>query len=153
VQVSLITDGPQVGEASWDELAQRHWIELVEAGLPSQLADLARDASNRNRRPVRVFSLPMAEAGVGGVAVPFMNEDWLLFDPSLVGDGCELARVIAGELAHMLYPGWAERHLDEYDELEHFAAALTPTLLERLPRSVDEVVPLIELTMRFLDAA
>ena len=151
--MSLITDGPQVGEASWEELAQWSWIELVEAGLPSQLADLACDMSNRNHRPVRLFSLPMAEAGVGGVAVPFMNEDWLLFDPSLVGDACELARVIARELAHLLYPGWAERHLDEYEEVEYFAAALSSTLLERLPSTVDAVLPVIELTLRFLDAA
>src|SRR5438128_380009 len=113
-RVSLITDGPQVGEASWEQLAQRRWTELVEVGLPSQLVDLARDASNQNHRPIRVFSLPMAEAGIGAVVVPFMSEDWLLFDPCLVGDAGELARVIAGELAHLLHPGWAERHLDEY---------------------------------------
>jgi hypothetical protein len=151
--VSLITDEPQVGDANWEELAERHWIELIEAGLPSQLTDLARDASNRNHRTIRVLSLPMTEAGVTGVAVPFMNEDWLLFDPSLVGDAAELTSVIAAELAHLLYPRWAERHLDEYEAVEHFAAELAPTLLERLPRTVDEVIPVIELTMRFLDAA
>lgn len=145
--MSLITDGPQVGEAGWEELTQRRWIELVQAGLPSQLADLARDASNRNHRPVGVFSLPMAEPGICGVTPPFMNEDWLLFDPSLEGDTCDLARVIAGELAQLLYPGWTERHLDAHDEIDRFAAALTPTLLERLPRTVDEVVPVVERTM------
>jgi hypothetical protein len=151
--VALCTDQSQLPGATWDELISWRWIELVGCGLPSQLAVLADDLSERDDRPVRAFSLAMVEGGIVGLTLPFVKEDWILFDPCLLGDRIELTGVTAGELAHLLYPGWRELHLQRFDEIERFASMLAPMIVERLPSSVDELQSAVEATMRCLDAA
>jgi hypothetical protein len=82
--------------------------------------------------------MPTVEAGIASLAVPFMDDDGILFDPSLLDHPLELARVIADELALMFYPGWSDPHLDEYEQMQAFVSVLAPMLLLRLPRRVSE---------------
>ena len=136
-----------MGRLGWTELSERDWIELVECGLPVQLAELSCDLSRRNRRPIRVFTLPTQEAGVEGLAVPFMDEDGILFDPSLLGHPDELTRVISKELAYMLYPGWSHPYAEDHLQMAEFAALLAPILLRQLPSAVSQTRPMVELTL------
>src|SRR5947209_6675070 len=105
----------------WQQMSELGWWDLVGLGLPSQLADLAIDMSRRSGRRTRVYTMPTLEAGVAGFAVPFLNEDGIVFDTSLLYHADELTRVIAHELAYMLYPGWVDPGIEEYEQVERFA--------------------------------
>lgn len=123
----------------WHQLNERSWTELVGRGLPGQLAALSHDLGDRNERPIRVFTLPTMEAGVASLAVPFAEDDGILFDPVLLEDRCGLTTEIARGLGYMLYPSWEEAGLDEYDEMIAFASVLTRVLVNWLPRRVCEI--------------
>jgi hypothetical protein len=132
-----------VARLGWRQLAEWSWPDLVAAGLPVQLAELADDVGNLTRRPVLVYTMPLEQAGVVGLTVPFVYDDGVVLDPGLLSDATQLAEVVAHELAHILYPGWTGLRPDQHDEMETFALALGPLLLRRLPRGALEVGVLV----------
>ena len=76
--------------------------------------------------------MPMLEAGVGGLALPFVADDGIVVDPSLVSAaGHRLAEVVAHELAYMLHPHWDDLDADEAEKIENFASKLAPLLLAK----------------------
>ncbi len=76
--------------------------------------------------------MPMLEAGVGGLALPFLADDGIVFDPSLVSTGREwLSEVVAHELAYMLHPRWDDPGATEHERIEKFACTLAPMLLAK----------------------
>jgi hypothetical protein len=135
------------------DLAERSWIELIDEGLPTQLAELGRVVGQRNGRPIRVVSMPMLEAGMTGLAVPFEGEDAIVLDPRLLEYRRHLSGVVARELARTVYPGWNDLPPDQEDEIEAFTSVLTPLLLTRRPRRAREVEPLVELALELVEAA
>jgi hypothetical protein len=137
----------------WRELRERSWTELVEHGLPRQLADLSADVGERNRRPIRVYTLPTVQAGIASLAVPFTEDDGIMFDPLLLDDRDELTTEVARGLAYTLYPGWGDTRLDDYDQMNAFAAVVSRILLRKLPMWVNELDPTVELTLRNLRAS
>jgi hypothetical protein len=73
----------------------------------------------------------MLEAGVTGLALPFISDDGIVVDPSLVSEGDELGEVVAHELACVLHPLWEERAPNDHGEMEEFASKLAPMLLAK----------------------
>jgi hypothetical protein len=142
-----------LSQLQWDQLSELGWWDLVGLGLPSELAALAVDMSRRAGRRLRVYVTPTLDAGVSGLAVPFLDEDGILFDPSLLDRGGELARVIAHELACLLYPGWVDPGIEEYDGMQKFASVLAPMLLRERPESAAEIDPLVDLALSEVTAA
>jgi predicted Zn-dependent protease len=141
--VPALVDNATVTRLGWRQLVERSWQELVAAGLPVELAELAGDVSNLTRRPVLVYTMPLEQAGVSGLAVPFVYDDGVVLDPSLLSDPTELAEIVAHELAHVLYPGWSGLERDQHDEMEAFARVLGPVLLDQLPSGSIEVATLV----------
>jgi hypothetical protein len=137
----------------WDEITEHSWAELLDAGLPPELADLGHDLGARTGRPLRVFTMPTMRVGVAGLAVPFMDDDGIVFDRSVLDHRDDLSNLVSHELAHMLYPGWSDLRPDQRDEMEAFALILAPTLLTRLPSQLDEAQPMIDLAMDCARAA
>jgi hypothetical protein len=140
-------DGPLVAQLGWRELSETCWTALIEAGLPSELAELSEDLSRRSGRPLRVFAMPTLHTGVTGLAVPFVDDDGIVIDPSILAHAPDLSMVIAHELAHMLYPGWSCLSRDRHEEMEVFARILGPSLLSRLPRRVADAQPMVDVAM------
>jgi hypothetical protein len=130
------------------EMSEVSWTELVARGVPGAIAQLVRDLGQRTGRPIRAFTMPTLEAGIAGLAVPFLEDDSILFDPVLVEDADRLADVIVHELAHILHPNWNDPRLEDYDEMERFASVLGPIVLGELPDSVDKTSPIVELALR-----
>jgi hypothetical protein len=126
-------DGLQLSGLGWTQMVERSWPELVRAGLPSQLASLAHELGQYRERPVRAFTMPMLEAGVAGLALPFVADDGIVVDPSLVSKLDEFGQVVAHELAYMLYPHWEDPGSDDYEEIDGFASKLAPMLLAKPP--------------------
>jgi hypothetical protein len=114
-------------------MAERSWPGLVEAGLPRQLASLALELGRHRGRPVRAFTMPMLEAGVAGLALPFVSEDGIVVDPSLVSGGDKLGEVVANELGYVLHPLWEDPASHDHREMEEFASKLAPMLLAKPP--------------------
>ena len=104
-------------------------------------------------RPVRVFTMPTMRVGIAGMVVPFLDDDGIVFDTSVLDHPDELPDLFSHELAHMLYPGWSYLRNEQRDEMEAFATTLAPRLLNRLPRQVDEAQPLIDVAMDSVRAA
>ena len=75
----------------------------------------------------------MLEGGVAGLAVPFLADDGILFDPSLIPRRHELGEVVAYELAYMLHPHWDNPGLDGDEEMGRFASKVAPMLLAKPP--------------------
>jgi hypothetical protein len=151
--MALPSESPLVARLGWGELAEHTWTELVSAGVPTQLVDLGRDLGERTGRPLRVFTMPTMRVGIAGLAVPFLDDDGIVVDGSVLDCPDELPDLFSHELAHMLYPGWIRLRHDQRDEMEAFATMLAPRLLNRLPRQVDEAQPLIDVTMDSVRAA
>jgi hypothetical protein len=151
--MALPSDSPLVAELGWGELAEHTWTELLSAGVPSQLVHLGLDLGERTGRPLRVFTMPTMRVGIAGLAVPFLDDDGIVFDGSVLDDPDELLILFSHELAHMLYPGWSQLRHDQQDEMEAFATTLAPTLLRRLPCQVDEAQTLIDVAMDSVRAA
>jgi hypothetical protein len=151
--MALASDGPLVARLGWDELAEHSWSELLAAGLPPELADLGRDLGERTGRPLRLFTMPTMRVGVAGLAVPFMDDDGVVFDRSVLDHREDLSNLVSHELAHMLYPGWSDLRPDQQEEMEEFALILGPTLLTRLPSQLDEAQPMIDHAMDCMRAA
>jgi hypothetical protein len=123
----------QLSGLSWTQMVERSWPGLVEVGLPSQLASLARELGDHRDRPVRAFTMPMLEAGVAGLALPFLSDDGIVIDPSLVSEGDKLGQVVAHELAYVMHPLWEEPGSYDHGEMEEFASKLAPMLLAKAP--------------------
>ena len=135
------------------DLADRSWIELIDEGLPAQLAELSRVLGQRNGRPIRVVSMPMLEAGMTGLAVPYEGEDAILLDRRLLEHPPNLSGVVVRELARTVYPGWSDFPPDQEDEIEAFTSVVTPLLLTRRPRRAREVERLVQLALELVEAA
>jgi hypothetical protein len=151
--MALPSESPLVAQLGWGELAEHTWTELLSAGVPPQLVDLGRDLGERTGRPLRVFTMPTMRVGIAGLAVPFLDDDGIVVDGSVLDDPDELLNLFSHELAHMLYPGWSHLRHDQRDEMEAFAVMLAPTLLSRLPCQVKEAQPLIDVAMDCVRAA
>jgi hypothetical protein len=128
----------------WRHLAERTWPELVAAGLPAELAELGQDVSNLTGRPVLVYTMPMEQVGVSGVALPFISDDGVVIDPCLLRRPRPLAATVAHELAHILHPWWPDLDRDQQDEMETFALVLGPALLDQLPRTTADVSMMVD---------
>jgi hypothetical protein len=127
-------DGHLLVGLGWAQMIERTWPGLVRAGLPRQLESLARDLGHYRERPVRVFTMPMLEAGVAGLALPFVADDGIVLDPSLAtSGGHRLGEVVARELAYMLHPHWEDPGPDDDEKMESFACKLAPMLLAKPP--------------------
>ncbi len=142
--MAISTADVTVASLGWRQLAQRSWRELVAAGLPVELAELGRDVGNLTGRPVLVYTMPTEQAGVCGVALPFMSDDGVVIDPCLLRRPRQLAATVAHELAHILYPGWPNLHRDQNADMETFALALGPALLDQLPRRTGDVGTMVD---------
>ena len=140
-------DSPLVARLGWRELSETCWSALIEAGLPAELAELSEDLSQRSGRPLRVFAMPTLHAGITGLAVPFVDDDGIVIDPSILGYAPDLSAVIAHELAHMLYPAWSCLTPTKHEEMEVFARILGPSLLSSLPSRVAEAQPMVDAAM------
>ncbi len=152
--MALLIDEPTVAKLGWDALLERSWTELRVAGFPPELVDLACDLGQRNERPIRVYTLPTMEAGVAGLAVPFIHDDGLLFDPSLLGRAGDLRSVVTRAMSHLLYPGWEGLVFEAaLAEMQAFGRILAPKLLRRLPSTVREAQPGVDTVMALLRAA
>ncbi|HWC38841.1 MAG TPA: hypothetical protein VG476_09945 [Acidimicrobiales bacterium] len=136
-----------LSQLRWQDMSELGWWDLVGLGLPSQLAELAVDMSRRAGRRLRVYVMPTLDAGVAGLALPFLEEDGILFDPSLLDHSGSMADVIAHELAYLLYPGWADPRLEQYVEMQEFASLLGPIILDNLPTAAAETDPMVELVL------
>lgn len=136
-----------LSELRWAEMCEVAWTQLIEIGLPVEIADLAGDLGARRDRPIRTLTMPMVQAGIGGLAVPFLDDDGIVFDPCLLVDSAMFNKVIANELAHLLYPSWNDPHIEDYDEMESFARVLGPRLLLELPDDVGKAEPMVELAL------
>jgi hypothetical protein len=148
-----VGDQELVAELGWSELTERSWEQFAGQGLPQQLIDLTGDLGQRNERRIRAYTMPMLEVGVAGLALPFVHDDGIAVDPYLLGHPRFLARVVGYELAHLLYPGWGEQGVTGHDAVEEFASTVAPTILRRLPRTVGEIQPVVELTALAIRAA
>jgi hypothetical protein len=134
-------------------LTELSWANVLSRGFPLELADLSRELGQFNERPIRVFTLPTLEAAVEGLAAPFVHDDGILFDPSLLARPGDLTTVVALALSHLLYPGWSVICQEDSDEMHAFAALLAPRLVRWLPSTVDEVKPMVAATVQRLRAA
>ena len=132
-----------VAQLEWEKLSEWTWADLVARGLPRVLADLGLDLSERRRRRIRVFTIPTAHAGISCFAVPFLDDDGILLDPSLLEQPQEMGRGVAHGLASMLYPAWSNAGFEQYDQMHSFALALGPVLLREAPRSITETEPMV----------
>jgi hypothetical protein len=139
--------GQLLRQLGWSEMSEVSWTELVARGVPSAIADLVCDVGQRTGRPIKVFTIPTLEAGVAGLAVPFLEDDSILFDPWLLDDAGNLAEVIVHELAHILHPSWNDPRPENYDEMERFASVLGPMLLCELPGTLNKTEPMVELAL------
>jgi hypothetical protein len=128
-------------------MSEVSWTELLARGVPCAIADLVSDVGHRTGRPIKVFTIPTLEAGIAGLAAPFLEDDSILIDPWLLEDASHLARVIVHELAHILHPSWNDPQLEDYDEMERFASVLGPMLLRELPETVIKAEPMVELAL------
>jgi hypothetical protein len=129
-----LTDARRLFGLRWSEMIERSWPWLVRAGLPRQLASLAKEIGRHKGRPILAYTLPMLEeAGVASLAVPFVAEDGVLLDPGLVSSAGDLARVVAFELAYMLHPWWEDPDPERHEKIERFASNLAPKLLSKRP--------------------
>jgi hypothetical protein len=126
-------DGRLLSGFGWTQMVEETWPGLVEAGLPKQLASLAGELGRHRRRPIRAFTMPMLAAGVAGLALPFVADDRIVLDPSVVSRRDKLDEVVAHELAYMLHPHWDNPGSDDHEEMEGFASKLTPMLLAKPP--------------------
>jgi hypothetical protein len=97
--------------------------------------------------------MAMLDVGPAGLALPFVHDDGIVVDPYLLGHPSYLASVVAYEVAHLLYPGWGDCRVEEYEAVEKFASTLAPTILGRLPRTVAEIEKVVELTTLAVVAA
>jgi hypothetical protein len=140
-------------QLGWSQMSEVSWSELVARGLPGALTELARDLGRRSGRPIRVFAMPTVEAGIGGLAVPFLEDDGILFDPCLLDDASRLAQVIVLQLAHILYPNWNNPRIEEYEQMERFAAVVAPRLLRELPDEANKTDGMVELALSEVLAA
>jgi hypothetical protein len=131
----------------WNQITEVSWADLVARGVPGALADLVRDLGRQRGRPIKVLTMPTMEAGIVGLAVPFLEDDSILFDPCLLQDAFRLTDVIVHELAHILYPNWNNPRIEEYDEMERFAAVLAPMLLRELPDAANKTEAMVELAL------
>ncbi|HEX4541145.1 MAG TPA: hypothetical protein VH112_12970 [Acidimicrobiales bacterium] len=77
--------------------------------------------------------MPMLDVGVAGLALPFLADDGIVVDPSLLSGGDKLGEVVAHELARVLHPLWEDSAPDEHGKMEEFASKLTPMLLAKEP--------------------
>ena len=139
-----------IAQLEWRQLTERHWADLVDRGLPVQLGELIHDLGERNERRIRPFTLPIKRAGIEGLAVPFMRDDGIVFDPSLLDQPDAMTRVVARELSVTVYPGWSTSRPKDYDEMQAFASELAGALLDRLPQRVDELDSMVEEALRKL---
>jgi hypothetical protein len=139
--------GQLLRQLGWSEMSEVSWTELVARGVPSAMADLVCDVGQRTGRPIKVFTIPTLEAGIAGLAVPFLEDDSILFDPWLLEDAGNLAKVIVHELAHILHPSWNDPRPENYEEMERFASVLGPMLLCELPDTVNKTEPMVELAL------
>ncbi|HEX4539036.1 MAG TPA: hypothetical protein VH112_02240 [Acidimicrobiales bacterium] len=146
-----LLDGHALTELGWSELCEHSWSDLLDRGLPRELADFSHDLGDRSGRPILVFTMPMMQAGVPSLAIPLLSGDGILLDPFLLDLPDELTNAFALELGYMLYPGWDDPVLEAYDEMVAFASVLGRALLRRLPRRVHELDSTVELTLRNLD--
>jgi hypothetical protein len=137
----------QLSLLGWEQMSELGWWDLVGLGLPSQLAELAINMSSRAGRRLRVYVMPTLEAGVAGLALPFLDEDGVLFDSSLLDHAGEMANVIAHELAYMLYPGWNDLGIEEYEQMQGFASALGQMILDYLPTTAEATDPMVEVVL------
>jgi hypothetical protein len=151
--MTLRSNSSLVAGLGWDELSEHTWAELIEAGFPPELAHLGCDLARRTGRPLRVFTMPIMRVGIVGLALPFVDDDGIVFDQLLLDRPDELSGLVSHELAHILFPGWRELHPDRPDDMENFASILAPSLLRRLPSNVDEVQPMIDRAMDRIRAA
>ena len=142
-------DSP-ITRLGWEQLSEQSWTDLVDLGLPTQLANLSEDIGERNDRQVRVFTVPTLEAGIASLAVPFTEDDGILFDPSLLNHPGEMTEEIARGLAYMLYPGWVASGLEDYDEMNAFASVVTRVLISWLPRQASDIDLTAQLVLRNL---
>jgi hypothetical protein len=126
-------NGFQLSGLGWTEMAEWSWPELVREGLPRQLASLADELGRHRGRPVRAFTMPMLEAGEAGLAMPFVADDAIVVDPSVVSQRDKLGEVVAHQLAYMLHPRWDDPGSDDYEDLDGFASKLAPMLLAKPP--------------------
>jgi hypothetical protein len=134
-------------QLEWGELSERTWAELVDRGLPGHLADLGIDLGERNERRIRLYTLPMVRAGITSLIVPFVSEDGILLDPSLLEQAGGMATEVARGIAYMLFPAWDDPSPEMYPEMNAFAMSVGPMLLRREPRSVNETEPLVALAL------
>ena len=131
----------------WEQMSEVGWWDLVGLGLPSELAGLAVDMSQRAGRRLRVYVMPMKDVGLAGLAIPFVDEDAVVFDASLLDDAGELTNVIAHELAYMLYPGWSDLGLTEYTQMKNFAAQVAPMIVDQLPSRATDTDAMVEIVL------
>jgi hypothetical protein len=151
--MTLRSNSSLVAGLGWDELRERSWGELIEVGLPSELAGLGYDLAWRCGRPLRVYTMPIMRVGISGLAIPFVDDDGIVFDQVLLAQPDELSGLMSHELAHILYPGWREISPGGLADMEKFASFLAPVLLRLLPSSVDEAQPMIDVAMDRVRAA
>lgn len=142
--MATATADVMVTSLGWRQLAQRTWRELIAAGLPVELAELCQDVGNLTGRPVSVYTMPTEQAGLSGVALPFVSDDGVVIDPCLLGRPRQLAATVAHELAHILHPRWPDLDRDKHDETETFALALGQDLLDQLPRGTSDVGTMVD---------
>jgi hypothetical protein len=140
------SDNP-LTQLPWRELSERTWAELVDRGLPGHLADLGIDLSERNERRIRLYTLPTQQVGIASLTVPFIADDGILLDPSLLDKPGHMATEVARGLSCVLYPRWEDLRVEMYDEMNTFARALASMLLGHEPRSVSEAEPLVALAL------
>jgi hypothetical protein len=140
------SDNP-LTQLGWQELSERTWAELVDRGLPGHLADLGIDLSERNERRIRLYTLPTVQVGIASLTVPFIADDGILFDPSLLDKPGHMATEVARGLAYVLFPAWDDPSPENYPEMNAFAVALASMLLGHEPRSVSEAEPLVALAL------
>jgi hypothetical protein len=142
---TMATSGSDpIAQLEWRQLTERHWADLVDRGLPVQLGELIHDLGERNERRIRPFTLPTMRAGIEGLAVPFISEDGIVFDPSLLDQPDAMTRVVARELSVTVYPGWSTSRPKDYDEMQAFASELAGALLDRLPQRLNELDSMVE---------
>jgi predicted SprT family Zn-dependent metalloprotease len=134
-------------QLGWSQMTELSWADLVARGVPRAMADLVRDLGRQSGRPIKVFTMPTMEAGIAGLAVPFLDDDTILFDPCLLEDAFQLADIVVHGLAHILYPNWDNPRIEEYEEMQRFVSVLAPKLLRELPDEAKKTEPMVELAL------
>ena len=118
-----------MSELGWAQLEEKAWSDLVDVGLPSHLAEVAREVGDRTGRRVRIYTMPILEAGCRSFAVPFLEEDGIIVDPSLLSRVSDLAATVAHQLGHLLDPRWNDADSEGLGESEMLAASIAESLL------------------------